>query len=256
MPKTFERRMAVAGLEVRESADVATLTGYASTFNQPYDMGWYTESVDPAAFRRTLAQNPDVRLLVNHAGLPLGRTTSGTLRLGTDDKGLTVSADLDLSDPDVASLVPKMKRGDLNQMSFAFRTIEDIWENDMSKRTMLALDLDDGDVSVVTYPANPGASAAIRSDGPAIDAITSAMRALETRAAPTEDIVSVLTRALAYFQVIDLIVDEAQEDLSEALNIPNPDDEADDMPAGPMMSGANAATLAHELRGRLLALCG
>jgi HK97 family phage prohead protease len=251
--KTFERRMAVSGLEVREASDAVTLTGYASTFNQPYDMGWYTESVDPNAFRRTLAQNPDVRLLINHDGLPLGRTTSGTLRLGTDDKGLTVSADLDPTDPDVAALVPKMRRGDLNQMSFAFRTNEDIWENDMSKRTLLALDLNDGDVSVVTYPANPGASASIRADGPAIDAISSAMRALETRNATTEDIAAVLTRALAYFTAIDLIADEAQEDLAEALNIPNPDDEVEDMPAD-MPMAMNSATVARELRTRLLAL--
>ena len=104
MSKSFERRIAVKGLDVREAGDTVTLTGYASTFNQPYDMGWYTESVDSSAFRRTLAQNPDVRLLVNHDGLPLGRTTSGTLRLGTDDRGLSVSADLDTTDPDVARL--------------------------------------------------------------------------------------------------------------------------------------------------------
>jgi len=249
--KTFERRMAVAGLEVREASDSVTLTGYASTFDQPYDMGWYMETVDAGAFKRTLGQKPDVRLLINHDGLPLARTTSGTLTLDTDKRGLMVSAELDPTDPDVASLVPKMKRGDLNQMSFAFRTQEDIWENDMTKRTLLGLDLADGDVSVVTYPANPNAKAAIRSAGvPAIDAIASALRALESRDATTEDIASVLTRALAYFSAVDLIVDEAQEDLSEALDIPNPDceDEA--------ATEALAATVAHELRQRLLSLAG
>ncbi|HEY8662505.1 MAG TPA: HK97 family phage prohead protease [Propionibacteriaceae bacterium] len=253
MSKTFERRMAVAGLEVRESSDVVTLTGYASTFGQPYDMGWYTETVDPGAFARTLGTKPDVRLLVNHGGLPLARTASGTLTLDTDTRGLMVSASLDPADPDVAALAPKMRRGDLNQMSFAFRTTEDIWENDMSKRTLLALDLADGDVSVVTYPANPNATAAIRSAGvPAIDAIASALRALETRAASTEDIASVLTRALAYFTAVDLIVDEAQEDLAEALDIPNPDDETDDAP----MPGMASAVVSHELRERILALIG
>jgi HK97 family phage prohead protease len=249
--KTFERRMSVTGLEVREGSGTLSLSGYASTFGQPYDMGWYTESVDVDAFKRTLGQKPDVRLLINHAGLPLARTTSGTLSLDTDKHGLIVSAELDPSDPDVASLAPKMKRGDLNQMSFAFRTTEDIWENDMTKRTLLSLDLADGDVSVVTYPANPNATASIRAGGPSVDGIFSALRALETRGAPSEDIASVLTRALAYFSAVDLIVDEAQEDISEALNIPNPDDEADDMPMS-----MNAAAVSHELRARLLRVAG
>src|ERR1035437_9561901 len=106
--------MAVTGLEVREGSDALTLTGYASTFEQPYDMGWYAETVNSGAFKRTLGQSPDVRLLINHAGLPLARTASGTLTLDTDSRGLHVSATLDPSDPDVASLVPKMKRGDLS----------------------------------------------------------------------------------------------------------------------------------------------
>jgi HK97 family phage prohead protease len=224
--KTFERRMAAVGLEVREASDSFTLTGYASTFNQPYDMGWYSESVEPGAFTRTLGQNPDVRLLINHAGLPLARTTSGTLTLDTDSRGLRVQADLDPSDPDVASLVPKMRRGDLNQMSFAFRTIEDSWNQDMTSRSLRQLDLNDGDASVVTYPANPNASASIRSAaGVNIDAIRSAFRCLETRDATEEGIVSVLTRALGYFTAVDTIVDNAQEEIAAALAIPNPDDD-------------------------------
>ena len=229
MTKQFERRMAVDGLEVRDDDSKGiTLTGYASTFNQPYDMGWYTESIDPGAFTRTLGQNPDVRLLVNHAGLPLARTTSGTLTLDTDSRGLRVLASLDPSDPDVQALVPKMRRGDLNQMSFGFRTIEDSWSQDMSKRNMLALDLNDGDASVVTYPANPTTNAGLRSTraaGPNAEAVTAALRCLGSRSATSEDIASVLTRALGYFTAIDLIVDTAQGEVAEALSIPNPDDD-------------------------------
>lgn len=255
MAKKFERRMAVSGLEVREASDVLTLTGYASTFNEPYDMGWYTESVDPAAFKRTLGQTPDVRLLVNHMGLPLARTTSGTLTLDTDSKGLRVSAELDPNDPDVASLAPKMRRGDLNQMSFGFRTNEDQWGKDMHTRTLLALDLNDGDVSVVTYPANPNASAAMRAaDVTSVDAIASALRTLEVRMAPTEDMASVLTRALAYFTSIDNIVDAAQDEIAEVLNIPNPDEDAAlDADADDV---ARAAIVSLELRKRLMRLAG
>lgn len=197
--KTFERRMAVTGLEVREGPDDLTLTGYASTFSQPYDMGWYTETVDPDAFKRTLGQKPDVRLLINHDGLPLARTTSGTLNLSADKKGLLASATLDRNDPDVQAIVPKMARGDLNEMSFGFRVIEDIWQNDMSERTLRQLDLNGGDVSVVTYPANPNTSVALRAGGSAFEAIASAMRDMEQRSASDDEIRSLLARMQAAY---------------------------------------------------------
>jgi HK97 family phage prohead protease len=254
--KQFERRVAVVrDLEIREQGDTFTLTGYASTFNEQYDMGWYLEEVDPAAFNRTLGRNPDVSLLINHDGLPLARTTSQTLDLSTDSIGLRAQAQLDAGDPDVQRLVPKMRRGDVNKMSFAFRTISDKWEyeSEPMRRRLLEVDIDRGDVSVVTNPANPGTSASVRSLGPNIDAVTSALRFLEQRGASNEDVVSVLTRALGYFTAIDTIVDNAQDEIAETLGIPNPDDDtgpdSDDM--------ARAAALAElEIRLRLLRLAG
>jgi HK97 family phage prohead protease len=158
---TTERRSLVTVLEVREASGAVTLTGYASTFGQPYSMGWYTEVVDPSAFTRTLSATPDVRLLLNHDGLPLARTSSGTMRLSADSRGLRVDADLEPTDPDVMALIPKMKRGDLNQMSFAFNMIADEWSQDCSTRTLRELDLNNGDVSLVTYPANPNTSVSV-----------------------------------------------------------------------------------------------
>lgn len=249
-----ERRMAATVLEVRDDdADGITLNGYASTFDDPYDMGWYTETVASGAFKRTLGRKPDVRLLLNHDGLPLARTTSQTLTLDTDSRGLRVSANLDPSDPDVASMVPKMRRGDLNQMSFAFRVDSDVWEDDFSKRTLRELDLNNGDVSVVTYPANPNATAAVRAAGPAIEAISSALRVLEERAASEEDVVSVLTRALGYFTAVDTIVDNAQADISAALGIPNPDD--DESSSQSEQDGRTVASLL-KVRAQRLALLG
>lgn len=241
-----ERRMAVSDLEVREDSEKLTLTGYASTFNQPYDMGWYTETVDPKAFQRTLGRKPDVRLLINHDGLPLARTTSGTLTLESDSRGLLVSASLDATDPDVQRLAPKMARGDMNQMSFGFRTISDVWENDMSKRTLRELDLNDGDVSVVTYPANPGTSAKIRSGGHAIESLTSALTALEARGATPEEVAEVLERALRSLTNADLL-EEATVAIEETEQVTSPNAEPDD--------AARAAVKA-EVRRRRLALAG
>ena len=166
MPTTLTRRMVTEGdLEIRTAGTSITIEGHASTFNQPYNMGWYTETVAPGAFARTLGRNPDVTLLVNHDGLPLARTGSGTLELAEDESGLYTRATLDASDPDVKRLVPKMARGDLNKMSFAFGLTDggDEWSEDYTSRTMRHLNLDGGDVSVVTHPANPNATVAMRS---------------------------------------------------------------------------------------------
>lgn len=162
---TVRRKVTTGALEVRTSSTGVTVEGHASTFNQPYSMGWYTETVAPGAFSRTLKQNPDVRLLVNHDGLPLARTRSGTLELSQDDSGLYTRATLDPSDPDVKRLVPKMARGDLNEMSFSFGMTEDgdEWSDDFSTRTLKQLNLNGGDVSIVTYPANPNANVSLRS---------------------------------------------------------------------------------------------
>ena len=99
------------------------LTGYASVFNAPYEvyggppMGW-TETIDRRAFDQTLSEKPDLHLLINHEGMPLARTKSGTLQLSADNHGLKVTAQLDRSDPDVQRIEPKMQRGDMNEMSF------------------------------------------------------------------------------------------------------------------------------------------
>jgi hypothetical protein len=151
-------------LEMRDGKP-PLLSGHAAVFNSfSLDMG-FRELIRPGAFSKTLTKNPDVRLLVNHDDLPLARTTSGTLRLREDGEGLYFEAELDATDPDAKRIIPKIQRRDLSNMSFAFRTIKDEWrtEKGMDIRELVELDLDDGDVSVVTYPAYKSASVAMRS---------------------------------------------------------------------------------------------
>ncbi len=74
------------------------MSGYASLSATPYDMGSYEEQISPGAFA-SLSSRPDVQLLVNHEGLPLARTTNGSLMLREDDKGLRFDAQLDRDDP-------------------------------------------------------------------------------------------------------------------------------------------------------------
>jgi HK97 family phage prohead protease len=107
-------------------------------------------------------------LLVNHDGVPLARSRGGegTLTLSSDDVGLKVRAELDPANPTVQELRSAMNRGDLDQMSFAFRIPKgegrQEWSKDYTVRTIREVQL--FDVSVVTYPANPATVAKLRND--------------------------------------------------------------------------------------------
>ena len=164
--ETENRSFTFAAVEERNNNDKDTLlfTGYASVFNKPYGVrdskGMYNETIKQGAFKKTLQEQDDVRFLVNHDGIPLARTSSGTLQLEEDDYGLFVKAELDPSNPTVAEVASAMKRGDLNEMSFAFAAIKDNFDNTGENREVNEARL--FDVSVVTYPANPWAGAKLR----------------------------------------------------------------------------------------------
>ncbi len=122
-----EKRAALAPAEVASSGEGIRVSGYAAVFNQETDIGGYwREVIAPGAFSRAIGRD-DVVFLINHDGLPLARTRSGTLTLIEDDHGLKMETMLDPADPDVASIVPKMKRGDLDKMSFSFRATVQEW---------------------------------------------------------------------------------------------------------------------------------
>lgn len=156
-----------APIELRtgEGDDAAArVAGYAAVFGEVTAIGDYFEEViERGAFSRALERGDDTVFLVDHEGLPLARTSSGTLQLAEDDRGLRVETELDITDPDVARLVPKMRRGDLSKMSFAFRATRDEWDKtgDMPRRTIHEVEL--FDVSVVTVPAYQGTEIALRS---------------------------------------------------------------------------------------------
>lgn len=156
-----EKRIAYTTLDLRQSQDGSTLYGYAAVFDSPSEPMPFVEYVKRGAFTKTIKDGADVRLLIDHEGVPLARTKSGTLRLTEDERGLAVEADLDPSNPDAARVISAMKRGDLSQMSFAFRTIKDAWSEDRNVRELREVQL--YDVSVVTFPAYEQTVAEIRS---------------------------------------------------------------------------------------------
>jgi len=216
------RQFTVRNVELREgtgSTPTLTLDGYACVTESPYEMGDYlgdyTEIVRSGSFAKTLTERDDVRLLLNHEGLPLARTKSGTLRLSEDSTGLAVDADLEPRSGLVNDVRMAMERGDLDEMSFAFQVTRQEWSPDYTQRDIQEVKL--YDVSVVTYPANPATSASMQAR---MKAVTQAFA--ERRKLDPED-VNMLTQTLGWLSAIDNIVDDGQGTLATYLGVPNPD---------------------------------
>lgn len=148
---------------IDSQSDGVKVSGYAAVFNQETNIaGMFREVIAPGAFKNALTRD-DVVFLINHDGLPLARTRSGTLALSEDGRGLKMETMLIATDPDVERIVPKMQRGDLDKMSFAFRAIKQEWDDsgDIPLRTIIEAEL--FDVSIVTDPAYQGTEIGLRS---------------------------------------------------------------------------------------------
>ena len=146
------RSFALDGAQLRSTpngtgGETLTFTGYACVTNRSYEMtdlaGPYPELVRSGAFKDTLASGPDVPFLLNHDGLTLARTKSGTLTLSEDSTGLLTEARLDPKNSIVQNIRSAMERRDLDEMSFAFR-VNDLnsgWNDDYTERSFGSLDI-------------------------------------------------------------------------------------------------------------------
>ncbi len=159
----LETRLLPGNVEVRKGASGAPMiVGHAAVFHRlSEDLGGFREKVAPGAFERSL--KGDVRALWNHnPSQVLGRTKNKTLRLREDSVGLAVEID----PPQTAAardLLASIQRGDVDQMSFGFRTRKDRWETVGGKEVRVLLDVDLLDVSPVTFAAYPQTDVAVRS---------------------------------------------------------------------------------------------
>lgn len=211
MPKEIKRHSSIEYrtfplAEVRADASEGKprIVGHAAVFNAlSEEMFGFREQIAPGAFKKTL-QEADVRALFNHdPNIVLGRNKSGTLGLAEDETGLAIDA----TPPDTQTVrdlvLEPMRRGDINQMSFGFRTIRDQWEEDHANKTLTRtlLEVRLFDVSVVTYPAYPQTDAAVRSQvldehGIDIFAIRSAMAKVDHNLAVSDEEMAQLRQAL------------------------------------------------------------
>lgn len=154
----LERRLIgeAPGLHVKTDENGRTvIRGYAAVFNSDsQDLGGFVERIDPGAFDAVMAKNPDVFGKYNHERV-IGRTSSGTMRLSVDERGLRYEIDPPRAAADVVELI---QRGDVRGSSFAFRTsgANEAWARDpqtgVMRRTIKSFDFL-GDAGPVDTPA-------------------------------------------------------------------------------------------------------
>ncbi|MBJ6623597.1 HK97 family phage prohead protease [Streptomyces sp. DHE17-7] len=170
MTETRERRIAIGHLEQRASDDGRiSMRGYAYRFNElSHDLGGFRERIVPGAGGPSLRQH-DVYATFNHDTQSLlGRTSSGTLRVGEDREGGWY--EIDLPDTTVGRDVAELlKRGDLKGSSFTFRVLDggqrraddDDPETGLPVREITAMDV--VELGPVVNPAYPTTQASLRS---------------------------------------------------------------------------------------------
>ena len=125
-----EIRCIAEPVTLREAEESRTVEGYAAVFDRSSDRLDFEEVIERNAFDGVIEKS-DVMALLNHdirRGL-LARSTNGkgTLTLTVDAKGLRYSFEA----PKFATgdeLVENVRRGDVQESSFAFTVEKDTWE--------------------------------------------------------------------------------------------------------------------------------
>jgi len=152
--------------ELKAAVEGRTVEGYASVFNSmSEDLGGFREIILPGAFSEVL--DNDVRALYNHdSNYLLARTTSGTLELKEDDKGLYYRFEM----PNTSygnDMLELFRRGDLSQSSFGFTVKKDSWRMQDGQHVRYIERVGSlFDVSPVVFPAYSQASSGLRSAEP------------------------------------------------------------------------------------------
>lgn len=169
------RSFELSGFERRAEGDEGkTVEGYASTFNQPYELWSYDgytvlEQIDARAFDD--CDMADVIMQYDHRGRVFARTSNKTLDVKPDEVGLHVRAELGGTEIG-RQLFEEIEGGYTTKMSFGFRVAEDKREvtEDHENNTVTVLRTITKisklyDVSAVSLPANDATSISARNFG-------------------------------------------------------------------------------------------
>ena len=158
-------------MQIRVKGDSVEIEGYVNAVERKSRplmsrMGQFIERICKGAFKRALARNDDVKLLLNHdEGRVLGGTKEGNLVLEEDNIGLHARATI--HDAEVAQ---KARNGDLVGWSFGFNDVKDgvIQKRDEDGFPLRDVkDLDLQEVSILDRsktPAYDGTLVAVRSE--------------------------------------------------------------------------------------------
>lgn len=146
------------------------ITGHAAVFYREDEPGTvyapfenFEERIMPGSFDRAVKED-DVRALFNHdPNIVLGRTTSGTLKLSVDKRGLLMEIDPPDSEQG-RSVLESIRRGDVSGASFGFVVTDEDMRTEKKKDIREIRGVELYDVSPVTFPAYAGTDTAIRSE--------------------------------------------------------------------------------------------
>lgn len=196
MPQmTNEREYRDFTLEVKvpdtEEEKTMVVEGYASTFNEPYELYHdgevrILEQVDPNAFDE--ADMSDVIFQYDHRGRVFARMSNGTLDVNPDEHGLAIRADLGGTDIG-RQLYEEIRGGYTTKMSYGYTVAADRWDESRGEdgvlneiRTITKISKV-YDVSAVSLPANDGTSITVRNltDGVIEKVKAERLKALELR---------------------------------------------------------------------------
>lgn len=173
------RNIDVSSFERRAEGDESKeVSGYATTFNQPYELYRTSyagivyivrEQIDREAFKDT--DLSDVIMQYDHEGRVFARTSNGTLELDPDEHGLHIRANLGGTEIG-RQLFEEIEGGYTTKMSFGFRVgsdkreeTEETDENGVTTITVMRTILTISrlyDVSAVSLPANDATSISAR----------------------------------------------------------------------------------------------
>lgn len=251
----MQRRLEIRSVASGED-DTIVITGSPIVYGVPYSVcDWYGEFAEvmhPGVATAVLAEGADVRFLFNHDGMPLARTTNGTLVFVDTATELQIIARLSARSQLANDLAVAVERGDVDQMSCGFVVARDAWSPDYTQRDVYTFS-EFFDVSAVTYPASPTTSvqlahrmltavpvesrARLRNvwkaarearDGKILSEAnaTLLMTALDALHAADDIDIPAIVESL---EGIDQAVDIGQGALATALDVPDPDGDADDL---------------------------
>jgi HK97 family phage prohead protease len=171
------------------------VAGYAIVFDSPSErMGSFTEIIKREAVDHLGDLNDlDMRFQSEHSDKALARTSNGTLRCVTDDRGVYIEAVLDHRRQDAKDLYYAIERGDITQMSFGFmiakngEQIEETADGYIATVTKISRLLE---VSAVTFPAYRETSIEAVPEAPSVpsepsevetESVSGLMRSLEIK---------------------------------------------------------------------------